>query len=231
MTAAPPPANDRPPLLRQPLFWILAGVGVLLVAAGVTVALGVGASPSGGRAPTGAAPATTTATPAAVEATEAPVQVPPVSVFAIPPDCAGMYTKDWSADMNGFVLNPAWAADPSNLQYGSRDDGLVTVLEATKLLTCKWASPNGGTDRGITTNVASLTPEQQASTIAHAQASGFDCYQELGGTRCVTETAPSADGQSGESHFLRDGVWIATVWINLQPDGYTHDMVAAIFGS
>ena len=35
----------------------------------------------------------------------------------------------------------------------------------------------------------------------------------------------------GESHFIRDGIWIATKWVNASPDGYTHDMVTTIFGA
>jgi hypothetical protein len=34
----------------------------------------------------------------------------------------------------------------------------------------------------------------------------------------------------GESHFLREGIWIATRWGGNGPDGSTHDIVAAIFG-
>lgn len=63
----------------------------------------------------------------------------------------------------------------------------------------------------------------------HFLAVGYSCFDELEGTRCVTETEPTPDGQSGESHFFRDGIWIATLWINAGPDGYTHDIVAALF--
>lgn len=39
------------------------------------------------------------------------------------------------------------------------------------------------------------------------------------------------NGTVGESHFLREGVWLATWWLNIAPDGYTHDIVAALWGN
>ncbi|MBM7829563.1 hypothetical protein JOE59_000268 [Agromyces cerinus] len=106
----------------------------------------------------------------------------------------------------------------------------VELLTSASAITCKWGNPAGGSDRGLTTNVAHVTEEQAAAMIAHFGESGYSCYEELQGTRCVRETPPSVDGQAGESHFIRDDVWIATHWVNAGPDRYTHDIVAAIFG-
>ena len=47
--------------------------------------------------------------------------------------------------------------------------------------------------------------------------------------RCIDQHEAEA-GAWGESHFLREGVWIATGWVNAGPNGYTHDMVTTIFG-
>ena len=33
----------------------------------------------------------------------------------------------------------------------------------------------------------------------------------------------------GETHFLGDGGWVATRWINVDPPGYTEDIVATIW--
>ncbi len=54
------------------------------------------------------------------------------------------------------------------------------------------------------------------------------CYDELGGLRCVTETTGDG-GVVGESHFVRDGIWLATRYVNSGPDGYTHDIVANLW--
>jgi len=56
----------------------------------------------------------------------------------------------------------------------------------------------------------------------------MDCDDESGGTRCVIEREESATW--GESHFVRDGIWIATRWGVSGPSGCTADIVAAIFG-
>jgi hypothetical protein len=231
MTAAQPPASDHRPLLRRPVFWIVAVVVValaaLVVAAGMMLA--------GDAASTDAAGATERPVPTQ---TTAPTPVPSVTAEpaasgpSIPADCAGIYTKDWAPEMDGLVLNPAWTDDPaSGVRYGSNDTGLVTVLEATTKVTCVWANATGGSDAGgLTTNVAALTPEQSTDVLAHMEELGYDCYEELAGTRCVTETF-NDNGTIGESHFVREGIWVATWWLNVGPDGYTHDVVTAIFGA
>ena len=70
---------------------------------------------------------------------------------------------------------------------------------------------------------------QQEETLAHLGDLGYNCYEELEGTRCVVEQEGEV-GAFGESHFMRSGIWIATGWVNAAPDGYTHDIVATVFG-
>lgn len=230
---APPPPSEsgaRRSLLKRPQFWLVVVAAAILVVVAVLVgtaiggATGVGAgsaaSPSAGTGESTTSPETTQTPPPATAATH-----------GIPTDCAEIYTRDWSSDFAPLVLNPAWTLEPeSGVHLGSKDAAAAALLTSNAVVTCTWATPNGGSDRGLTTNVAAVTPAESAEMLAHFGASGFACYEELDGTRCVIETTPGADGQSGESHFFRDDVWIATHWVNAGPDGYTHDIVTAIFG-
>ena len=34
----------------------------------------------------------------------------------------------------------------------------------------------------------------------------------------------------GEVHYLRGDTWVSTRWINVDPDGYTEDIVASLWG-
>ncbi|WP_350349129.1 hypothetical protein ABIQ69_04105 [Agromyces sp. G08B096] len=226
-----PPASGVP-IGRRPVFWLVVAAAVVLLAV-VVVGIVIGPGRGGPSAdagasapPTGSAADDATAAPA----TDAPASTPP-SGTALPSDCAEIYTKDWSGEFAPLVLNPAWTLEPeSGVHRGSRDADAVALLDSTVVLECAWGHPNGGSDRGLTTNLARVTPEQAGAMSGAFAAAGYSCYEELGGTRCVTETPPSPDGQAGESHFFRDDVWIATLWVNTGPDGYTHDIVTAIFG-
>jgi hypothetical protein len=225
--------DPSPSLLRRPAFWLVVVAALLLVAVatvvGITLGAGRGADTSTSDTPTpGTAATDATTTPPAV-ATEAP---PPTdAAVVIPASCPEIYTRDWTPEFDGLVLNPTWSEDPnSGVHLGSHDDTAVAELERSARLTCKWGHPKGGSDRGLTTNVAVVDAQQVADLRAHFQVVGYSCYEELDGVRCIVETEPTADGQSGESHFFREGVWIATLWVNAGPDGYTHDIVAALFG-
>ncbi|MFD4421799.1 hypothetical protein ACFWN7_09875 [Agromyces sp. NPDC058484] len=221
--------------MRRPPFWLIVAAALLLVAIAVVIgnALGSvrGTDPAASGTPTPSATipdgATDTATTQPAES-EAP---PAEAGVVIPASCEGIYTRDWTPDFEGLVLNPAWTNEPnSGVRFGSRDEVAVHVLETTTKVTCKWGNPKGGSDRGLTTNVAVVDVAQATAMREHFETVGYSCYDELEGTRCVIETEPTPDGQSGESHFLRDDVWVATLWVNAGPDGYTHDIVTAIFG-
>jgi hypothetical protein len=230
MTQVPPAA--RPPLVRRPALWLAVAAAVLV--ATIAVVLGLALAPRGGDDAAGRQPPTTTPPPTTDAAGPPPtVTAPPAetpTAVAIPAACENIYTRDWTPEFGGLVLNPAWTADPdSGVHLGSRDDTAVGVLESTTHLTCKWGHPNGGSDRGLTTNVLAVAAQQAVDLRAHFEAVGYSCYDELEGIRCVVETEPTDDGQSGESHFFREGIWIATLWVNAGPEGYTHDIVAALF--
>ncbi|GAA1766776.1 hypothetical protein [Agromyces humatus] len=226
MTEHPEQSSDRRPLAKRPVFWL--GLVAALLAILVALVVGMLIGGATGTAPTPSPTSVDRPTPAAQTPT-AVVTPPAPDAAPIPDDCTGIYTRDWQGELD-LALNPTWTDEPeSGVRYASDDVGLQTMLEGTTRLTCIWATPEGGSDVGITTNIAALSEVQQEETRAALNALGYSCYEELEGTRCVVEQEGEV-GAFGESHFLRSGVWIATAWVNAAPDGYTHDIVAAIFG-
>ncbi|KQO98513.1 hypothetical protein [Leifsonia sp. Leaf264] len=236
MTAEQPP-TVRTPLYRRTVFWLVMVIAVLVIALAVTA--GVAFRSPGDTAPTAGTPAASDPPASTAEPTQEPTDPPATSTpspttraVAIPGDCRNIYTKDWTPEMHGEVLNPAWSLEEQNANTGrAHDEQFATLLDATSEITCAWHGPYGGNDMMLRTDIARLTAEQFDGAVVHAQDLGWNCYEELGGTRCVTETAMTADGNNGYSYFFRDGIWISTRWTNLQPDGYTHDIVKALFGN
>ena len=231
MTATPTPKPRRP---RRVLTLSIVGAVVLAlgaVAAGYAVGLGEAGNAAEAAGPGASGSGATSARPAP-EASEPVVQQPepsaePVSI--VPADCSGIYSTDWSTQMSGLVLNPAWRQASGDPQIPSTaDDELNATLQASDPLYCLWASDEGPSHLFLVTNVAALPAEQPAATLARMQALNYSCYEELGGTRCILEENDD-DGTWGESHFLRDGVWVATRWMNVAPDGYTHDIVDTLW--
>lgn len=223
----PTPNEPTVPVHRRPVFWLIVGAVLLAVAVAIVAVVGLTGDRSPEATPTTSAPAPTSETPSSPPS-EPPATEPtttPVAVV-IPETCDGIYTRDWAAELGGLVLNPAWTEEEP--LWGSNDRGAITMLEGTSKLRCAWVTASAG-DAGIITNVASLTTAQEADLIAYLGGAGFSCSEQLAGTRCLIEESTDA-GAWGESHFLREGVWIATRWANVRVEGYTEDIVAAVFG-
>ncbi|TFB96782.1 hypothetical protein E3O42_16725 [Cryobacterium adonitolivorans] len=211
---------------RQWVLLILGGiVTVFVVAAAVWVvsmpwpASTPEVSPAGRPAP--AAP------PAAV-----PVAAPTASLAPgtpKPASCEEIYSPAMVGAFADQVLNPAWTTEPAaDVRDGADDPELLAIINASEHLSCRWVSAAGASGSGVSTNVVWVTAEQTAAVDARLRALGMECYEELEGLRCITETSTDTDN-FGQSHFLRGGIWLATVWVNAGPDGYTHDMVGTIW--
>lgn len=227
MTATQPPK----PRLRRPVLWISVAAGLVLAFGAVAAGYAVGAASSSSEAAEVAADPSARPEPEASAPSVALPEAEPSeeSVSVIPAECSGIYSSDWSAQLDGYVLNPAWTADPDrNSVIDVTDDELNAIVQAGDPLRCQWGHENGGSDRSLRTVVIAVTAEQSAAVLARLQTLGFSCYEELGGTRCVSEESDD-NGTWGESHFVREGVWIATRWMNLAPDGYTHDIVNTLW--
>jgi hypothetical protein len=215
---------------RRPLWFALGAVGVLLVVALIVVLVvwrGGAATPSA-ESPASARPTPTASAeplPVANLALTNPVGGP------APASCDAIYSPDMMATFSEtHALNPAWTetAEPST-RIGTLDADLGVLISSAQHLSCVWADPEGGSGSGLVTNVVFVTEAQTIAATDRLAAMGQTCYEELGGLRCVIENDTDGEGAAGESHFLRDGIWLATSFVNAGPDGYTHDMVDTIW--
>lgn len=167
------------------------------------------------------------ASPRAEPTTSPTATVPPSpEPSIIPASCADIYTTDWASQLAPYVLNPDWAAAEKNV--GTGDVALKQLLGPNTRLTCQWGQESGAGDTGLVTTLAQIDSTTDSLVRSRLNTLGWTCYDSSGGVRCVTE-GTDANGSWGESHFLRDGVWIATRWSNLAPDGYTADIVLTIW--
>ena len=210
--------------------WVLLGaVGSLLVIALVVLLIvwRGGASTPGAVEDTGRPQPHSSPAPLALAALPEQTSAPD---GPRPSTCDELYSPAIVSAFGDLVLNPAWVAEEnSGVNRGSEDQELIALIDAAgKPLTCVWANENGGSGLGLTTELVWVTPEQSAAVQSRLTAIGMNCYEELGGMRCLIES--TNDGEiTGESHFLRDGLWLATSYFNAGPDGYTHDIIANVW--
>jgi hypothetical protein len=216
------------PVLRRPVTWLIAASVALAIAVVAVLAVALAPRPAEESAEPAAESRPSPAEPLAAS----PVPVPePVRDPRIPADCTQIYTTDWSGVFApGYVLNPEWStAEGAPVILGTGDEAASPVLQETSQLSCGWLPPEGGDGSvGLVTSLAAVDQAQTDAAVAAFQAAGMECYEELGGTRCVGEWQGVA-GSAGESHFLREGIWIATRWDGPAVSGYTADIVAKIF--
>ncbi|TFC59879.1 MULTISPECIES: hypothetical protein [unclassified Cryobacterium] len=168
------------------------------------------------------------AAPAAAAAVSAPTAVLEPGTPK-PAACEQIYSPTMVGAFGDLVLNPAWTTQPgADVRDGADDPELRAIINGSEHLSCRWVSPAGASDSGVSTSVVWVAADQTAAVEARLRALGMECYEELDGLRCITETTTDV-GRYGQSHFLRGGIWLATLWVNAGPDGYTHDMVNTIW--
>ena len=225
------------PAARRRLWIGLAVLGAVLFIALIVILVWRAGGGSPGAGPV-TSPATTTAPPFTPEPTD-PATRPPDTPTATPTppgqnaapgvprpaSCEELYSPDMVDALSGLALNPEWSQDPdAGVSHGTDDTELRAVIDSVDHLTCVWGSPYGGSDTGIITTLAWVTPEQSAAVAERLAATGLECFAQSGGLRCVIQTN-TLDGAFGESHFLRNGIWLATKYTNAGPLGYTQDIV------
>ncbi|MCW4456621.1 hypothetical protein [Microbacterium sp. MPKO10] len=140
-----------------------------------------------------------------------------------PTSCDEIYSAEMYDYLTGtgMPLNDPSVAD----NVGSKDEELAAVIAGTNHLNCSWGYAG---DYGLTTSITRIDAGTQDSVRARMDAQGYDCHDELGGTRCIISFADGG-GHVGESHFFREGLWVATSWVNFAPNGYTPDIVETIW--
>ncbi|MGY4858108.1 hypothetical protein [Cryobacterium sp. AP23] len=210
----PSPANRR---LR-----VLVGVlgGLLLVAIVLIVVLW----------PRPAATPTASDAPRPVpSSTPAPITPTPTTSLALgtprPTDCEELYSPAMVEAFGNLVLNPDWLDNPDeNLNIRPADEQLSELIDQNDSLECIWTTAEGGSDVGVATAVVWVDPDEREAAADRLDELGFDCFDEREGLRCTTEETTD-EGFVGESHFLRDGIWLSTQYANAGPAGYTLDIV------
>lgn len=204
--------------------------GVLLVGGGGANAgddVHMTATPTASASPAASTP-TPTASPTpvpAATATAAPTVAPPPPgpIARIPSDCTGLYSESMFAVLSAAApeLNPPGFKTVAERVTSSELAAALTELPPG--LECHWRV---NLHSGIGTEVVPVDAAQAAHIEALLAAGGYTPIAESWGTRWVIEF--SQEYTWGESHTLVGGVWFATAWLEIAPDGYTADMVATI---
>ncbi|POH70090.1 hypothetical protein C3B61_00250 [Cryobacterium zongtaii] len=217
-SSAPSPANRR--------LWVIIGVfAVLLAAAAILAGL---FWPRGEVTPAATEAARPTPSATVAPATPTPTPTPGSSAAQgtpRPESCDDLYSPEMVAAFGSMVLNPAWLNDPElEMRIGEDDPVQQQVIEANDSLLCQWGMPEGPSGAGVSTAVVWVDAEDSATIQALLADRGYSCFEQQGGLRCTTEGS-NDEGYFGESHFLRDGIWVATEYSNAGPEGYTLDIV------
>jgi hypothetical protein len=161
--------------------------------------------------------------------TPAPITPTPTTSLAPgtprPTDCDELYSPAMVEEFGNLVLNPDWLDNPDeNLTIRPADEELSDLIDQNDSLECIWTTAEGGSDVGVATAVVWVDPDEREAAADRLDELGYDCFDEREGLRCTTEETTD-EGFSGESHFLRDGIWLSTQYANAGPAGYTLDIV------
>jgi len=219
-------AHSQPPHPARSRLWVVLGV---LAALFTVAALAVGVFwPRSDLTPAATEAARPTPSVTAPPGTPTPTPTPGSSAAPgtpRPASCTDLYSPEMVAAFGSMVLNPAWMDDPGlGLRIGADDPVQQDIIDANDSLLCQWGMPEGPSAAGVSTVVVWVDAEDSATIQAHLVDRGDTCFEQQGGLRCTSEST-TEEGYSGESHFLRDGIWLATKYTNAGPVGYTLDIV------
>ena len=210
----------------------IAGAIAVVAVVGIVVAVQLGGTSSDEPAAE-ASPSVISSSTADPSASDVPKPTTTSQATAVefPSDCDALYTPSMLDEFGQLVLNPEWSkiAGEATL-YGTDDQELQLLMDAGGPLVCLWGDDDGGGDVGLTTSVVSVNTAVKTAVEARLRALNHSCYEQLRGLRCVISQS-SEDATSGESHFLRDGLWVATKWVNFAPENYTESIVENLWGS
>jgi hypothetical protein len=159
---------------------------------------------------------------------DAPAPPPSAAPAALPGDCLGVYSPQMLSTLESEIppLN-----DPGITLLSTQQAPLLELLETVPTLRCTWGPPS---EVGISTNVSAVDEAGAATVLDALVAAGFGCEASGEATVCRIEqrgiTLDDVEFRRGETHAVRGGLWIATAWVNVSPDGYTEDILATLVG-
>ena len=163
---------------------------------------------------------------------------------ALPASCDDLFTPALKQVISpdGFlVLDPAWLQEPGNERklengYGTFDPVLAQSLSTDPGLLCDWSKASGPGEVFLTTQVRKVdaaaheTALARMTELASDPSTGWMCTDYSGGRWCLVNTNDGTGNIRGESQFFRDGIWIASDWVNAGPEDYTTRLIQRIFG-
>jgi len=192
---------------------VLAPVLVALVACAPDADPVTSSSPSeSAPAPAASASPTESASPAA----------------SLPANCESAYSPAMLATLHAETppLN-----DPGITLLSSDQAGLLELLETVPTLRCTWGPPGPS---GLATTVSIVDAAQAEDVLSQLATAGFGCEASGDLEICSVEqrgiTLDDQEYVRGETHAVGKGVWVATAWINVLPDGYAQDVVDTVAG-
>lgn len=145
----------------------------------------------------------------------------PVVAAGVPTSCETLYDARVLAALaeQGYV--PTIGGDRSGPVVLTMDTPANQIASDRFDFVCGLAV-QGASGQALQTQVVTGLPEEErAHVLGILPLEGFTCSDLLGGQWCTGE---------GESHYLREDVWLATEWTN-SPDGYTALLAENIWGS
>jgi hypothetical protein len=213
---------------RRALPWVVVGVVLLLLVGGGVAFAFFGPGNSDATAPTTSSSPSPSDSPS-VEPSPEP-EAP--GSTALPTACVDVFSPAYHAELaaTGAVLSEG---NTGPREYPFEAD-VPAVLESTIAaaphLECSWTFP-GNYYAGISTAISEVTDAEVAAIEQALSEAGFTAVPELGSTRYIKENPGSADfGPSGYSIIARDGMLIATEWLEWAVVGYTADIVNTVLG-
>lgn len=153
----------------------------------------------------------------------------PDAGFELPATCEEIYSAAMLAQLQS--ANPP-LNDPGVTMLSTENADLLEVIHSgAPTIRCSWGQPS---EVGLATNVTTIDAEQAAAISAALPEAGFGCDALGDGTICRIEqrgvTLDDEEYTRGETHYIGDGAVVTTAWINFNPDGYTEDIVATLWG-
>ena len=156
---------------------------------------------------------------------------PPVVVVdtVLPLECEALFKQRMRAALSRQGLTLATSlSGAEKARPGSADRQLRALMRNHDSLDCYWLDEDGGERAAVLTRA--LEPGHRVTTKAKARLIALDFTEQRDehGVRYFIESSSGAE-PSGESHYLREGVWFATHWYGVGPRGYTNHMVDNVF--
>ncbi|AWB89673.1 hypothetical protein [Homoserinimonas hongtaonis] len=230
--AAKPAAPPRPPRTpRRALPWVIVGVVVLLLAGGgvAFALLGQGDSDAAAPAPS---PSASASPSVSAEPSPEPEQPAPAAA-AMPAACVELFSPGYHAELSstGAVLS-AGNTGPRERPFDENEvpAAVESTIASAPHLECAWGFSDNY-NVGIHTVVAKVTDEQAVQITQALAGAGFASTPELGSVRYIKQIAGEEGfGPHGYSIIARDGLLIATEWLDWPASGYTADIVNTVLG-